>query len=152
MYTFKLRKRVSSSIYQIYNYLMNDIVYLVLFHHHTDNLKTWKASWKRMSRDCWKLAQSLSDCNGTQNLAKWLSVHLRIRGCGFEFRCCHTINLKKYLDPRLGSSFGPLSIIFSVFSQKIWCCCHKQKKKILLKHLLGLAFFMFMKYCFVDFG
>ena len=102
-----------------------------------------------MSRDCWKQAQSLSDCNGTQNLAKWLSVHLRIRGCGFEFRCCHTINLKKYLDPRLGSSFGPLSIIFSVFSQKIWCRCHKQKKMILLKYLLGLAFFMFVD--FVDF-
>ena len=102
-----------------------------------------------MSRDCWKLAQSLSDCNGTQNLAKWLSVHLRIRGCGFEFRCCHTINLKKYLDPRLGSSFGPLSIIFSVFSQKIWCRCHKRKKMILLKYLLGLAFFMFVD--FVDF-
>ena len=104
-----------------------------------------------MSRDCWKQAQSLSDCNGTQNLAKWLSDHLWIRGCGFEFRCRHTINLKKYLDPRLRPSFGSLSIIFSVFSQKMWCCCHKQKKMILLKHLLGLAFFMFMKYCFVDF-
>ena len=105
-----------------------------------------------ISRDRWKQAQSISDCNGTQTLAKWLRVHLWIRGCGLEFRCCHIINLKKYLDPRLGSSFGPLSIIFSVFSQKIWCYCHKQKKMILLKHLLGLAFFMFMKYCVVDFG
>ena len=94
-----------------------------------------------MSRDCWKQAQSLSDCNGTQNLAKWLSVHLRIRGCGFEFRCCHTINLKKYLDPRLRSSFGPLSIIFSVFSQKIQCCCHKQKKNDTLEAFTGISFF-----------
>ena len=90
-----------------------------------------------MSRDCSKQAQSSSHCNGTQSLAKWL----RIRGCGFEFRCCHTINLKKYLDPRLGSSFGPLSIIFSVFSQKIWCYCHKQKKNDTLKAFTGISFF-----------
>ena len=64
---------------------------------------------------------------------------------------CYTINMKKYLHPRQGSYFGPLNFIFSALSQKIWYSCHEQKKIILLKHLLGLAFLMFMKYCFLNF-
>ena len=40
-----------------------------------------------------------------------------------------------------GSYFVPLSFLFSVFSQKIWCCCREQEKIISLVHLLGLTFF-----------
>ena len=80
----------------------------------------------------------------------WVFIY-ELNGCGFESRCCHTINMKKYLDPRRGSSFGPLSFFFfSAFSQKTYCC-HEQKQIILLKNLVGLAFFLFMKYYFVNF-
>ena len=79
-----------------------------------------------------------------------LVLTYKLNGCGFEFLCCHTLNTKKYLDPWQGSSFWFIELFFSVFSQKI-CCCHEQKKIILLKHLVGLAFSMCIKYYFVNF-
>ena len=79
----------------------------------------------------------------------WVFTY-ELNGCGLESRCCHTTDMNKYLDRRQGSSFWSIKLFFSVFSQKI-CCCHEQKKIILLKHLVGLAFFMFMKYYFVNF-
>ena len=125
-----------SSMYQIYNYLVSDIIYSFILSC-ADNLKTWKAAWKRKYdcmllpchvrvfecmytrylTDCqgtpsWKQARSLSD---TMEFKVWLNGGVfiyELSSCGFESRCCHTLNMKKYLDPWRGSSFGPLSFFF----------------------------------------
>ena len=49
--------------------------------------------------------------------------------------------MKKYLDPRQGSYFGPTNFIFSVFSQKIWYSRHEQKKHYTLEAFTRISFF-----------
>ena len=63
------------------------------------------------------------------------------------------INLKTTLKRRWNVCWDTLvnlALFFSVFSQTLRYCCHEQKKIILLNDLLGLAFLMFIKYCFVN--
>ena len=78
----------------------------------------------------------------------WVFIY-ELSGCELESQCYHTINMKTFLDPWQGSLFGPLSIIFFSILSKTMILL--QKKKKILKHLTGLAFLMFMKYCFVTF-
>ena len=114
----------------------------------TDNLKTRKAAWKLIydcmllsyhvrvlewiytrqlpeyqGTHCWKSAPSLSVSNGIQNLVKWFIYELS--GCWFESRYCHTINMKKKLRSAAGIILWSIELYFSVFSQKIWFCCHE---------------------------
>ena len=49
--------------------------------------------------------------------------------------------MKKYLDPRQGSYFGPMNFIFSVFSQKIRYSCHEQKKHYTLEVFTWISLF-----------
>ena len=79
-----------------------------------------------------------------------LVLTYKLNGCGFEFLCCHTLNTKKYLDPWQGSSFWFIELFFQ-YSLKKYAAAMNRKKIILLKHLVGLAFFMCMKYYFVNF-
>ena len=117
LYTYKPRKRVSNSIYQMYT-IWWAYSFLSFISSCTDNLKTRKAAWKLIydcmllsyhvrvlewiytrqlpeyqGTHCWKSPQSLSVSNGIQNLVKWFIYELS--GCWFESRYCHTINMKK---------------------------------------------------------
>ena len=99
---------------------------------------------------CWKQARSLSDNNGIQSSANWLSVNIRTKWLWVRILL---LSHNKYENIFRSTARFILLVnepFFSVFSQKI-CCCHEQKKIILLKHLVGLAFFVFMKYYFVNF-
>ena len=49
--------------------------------------------------------------------------------------------MKKYLDPRQGSYFGPMNFIFSVFSQKIRYSCREQKKHYTLEAFTWISLF-----------
>ena len=104
-----------------------------------------------MSRDFWKQVQSLSDCNGTQNLAKWLSVHLRTTWLRVRILMLSHNKYKKIFRSTVGIILWSTEhYLFSILSKNV-VCCHEQKKIILLKHLLGLVFSMFMKHCFLNF-
>ena len=58
--------------------------------------------------------------------------------------------MKKYLDSRQVSFFDPLGFFPQHFLKK-YTAAMNRKKKILLRHSVELAFFMFMKYYFVNF-
>ena len=77
--------------------------------------------------------------NGIQSLANGGVFIYELSSCGFESRCCHTINMKNHLDPRQVSFFDPLGF-FSAFSQKIYCC-HQQKENNTLETFSGISFF-----------
>ena len=118
------------------------------------HVRVFECMYTRYLTDCqgtpsWKQARSLSD---TMEFKVWLNGGVfiyELSSCGFESRCCHTINMKKYLDPRQISFFDPLG--FFQHSLKKYTAVMNRKKIILLKHSVELAFFKFMKYYFVHF-
>ena len=99
---------------------------------------------------CWKQAWSLSDNNGIQSSAKWLSVHIQTKWLWVRIPLLSHIKYEKIFRSTARFILLVHWTFFSVFSQNM-CCCHEQKKIILLKHLVGLAFFVFRKYYFVNF-
>ena len=93
---------------------------------------------------CWKQARSLSDSYGIQNLAKWLRVHLPTKWFWFESHCCHTINMKKHLDPQQGSYFGHWALFFQ-YSLKHSDTAAMNRKKEYSWSINGISFFNIYK-------
>ena len=108
------------------------------------HVRVFECMYTRYLTDCqgppsWKQARSLSD---TMEFKVWLNGGVfiyELSSCGFESRCCHTINMKNYLDPRQVSFFDQLGF-FPAFSQKIYCC-HEHKKNNTLETFSGISFF-----------
>ena len=93
-----------------------------------------------LSRD--SFLETGANVSDTMEFKVWLNGGVfiyELSSCGFESRCCHTINMKNYLDPRQVSFFDPLGF-FSAFSQKIYCC-HEHKKNNTLETFSGISFF-----------
>ena len=106
---------------------------------------------KYQGTPCWKQAQGLSDNNGIQSLAKWLSVHIRTKWLWVRIPLLSHNKYEKIFRSTARFILWSIKLLFfSAFSQKTYCC-HEQKQIILLKNLVGLAFFLFMKYYFVNF-
>ena len=106
---------------------------------------------KYQGTPCWKQAQGLSDNNGIQSLAKWLSVHIRTKWLWVRIPLLSHNKYEKIFRSTARFILWSITLLFfSAFSQKTYCC-HEQKQIILLKNLVGLAFFLFMKYYFVNF-
>ena len=106
---------------------------------------------KYQGTPCWKQAQGLSDNNGIQSLAKWLSVHIRTKWLWVRIPLLSHNKYEKIFRSTARFILWSIKLLFfPAFSQKTYCC-HEQKQIILLKNLVGLAFFLFMRYYFVNF-
>ena len=82
-----------------------------------------------MSRDYWKQELSSSDCNGTQNSAKWLSVHLRTTWLRVRIPMLSHNKYEKIFRSTAGIILWFIEYyLFSILSKNVVCCCHEQKK------------------------
>ena len=105
-----------------------------------------------MSRDSLlETGATLSDWNEIQNLAKWLSVYLRTKWLWARISMLSHNKYEDIFRSVAGIIVWSTEHYFFQYSLKNYDTAAEKKTKKLLKHFLGLAFFMFMKYCFVTF-
>ena len=98
-----------------------------------------KVVW--LSRDWWKQVQSLSDCNGTQNFAKWLSVNLRATSLRVRILLLSHIKFEKIFRSMTGIIIWSIQhYFFSILSKNMALLLWTEKNDT-LEAFTGISFF-----------